>query len=221
MPVTKNLEQDLTGALYGRDQDELSVRFNLDALLRADSQARGEFYRVLVELGILTRNEVRELENRNPLDGLDEPLTPLNMSAGDGEPTPKKGEARPPAGDGPPSRRPSEPAPDEEDQARARAILRRVAARVLRKEIFAFAGAPGKKGAAERFAGDAEGWRAEVSKFYERHVELLGEALMIEPAAAAAYCADHRRQLLEAGLAAVQLWGEEEVDRLLGLALGR
>lgn len=36
----------------------------------------------------MTRNEVRERENLNPLDGLDTPLEPLNMApAGSQEPT--------------------------------------------------------------------------------------------------------------------------------------
>jgi hypothetical protein len=29
----------------------------------------------------MTRNEVREKEDMNPLDGLDEPLVPMNMGA--------------------------------------------------------------------------------------------------------------------------------------------
>jgi hypothetical protein len=37
----------------------------------------------MVELGILTRNEARREEGRDPLPGLDEPLTPLNMRQGE------------------------------------------------------------------------------------------------------------------------------------------
>lgn len=223
MPITKNLEQGLTVTLFGAEQDELSVRFNLDAMLRADAAGRAEFYRVLVELGILTRNEVRELENRNPLEGLDEPLTPMNMSTEGGDRARGRRPAPKPAGE--PERRPSEPAPDdEEDEARdrkAHAVLRRAVARLLLQEVRALAGEPGKLGYAARFASDIESWRAEVTKFYGRRSEQLVETLGIERAAAAAYCDDHRDQVLDAGLAAVQLWGEHEVDRLLGLALGR
>ena len=33
----------------------------------------------MVEMGIYTRNEIRDLYGLDPLPGLDEPLTPLNM----------------------------------------------------------------------------------------------------------------------------------------------
>jgi hypothetical protein len=33
----------------------------------------------LVSFGIYTRNEARAYEDKNPLEGLDEPLTPANL----------------------------------------------------------------------------------------------------------------------------------------------
>lgn len=68
----KLLREDEKGIYY--------TKFNLEGLLRGDSAARAAFYNTAVTLGILTRNEVRELEDRNPLIGLDEPLTPLNLN---------------------------------------------------------------------------------------------------------------------------------------------
>jgi hypothetical protein len=53
------------------------------ALMRGDNKSRAEYYRTMVEIGAYTRNDVRELEDMNPLDGLDEPLTPMNMNQGD------------------------------------------------------------------------------------------------------------------------------------------
>lgn len=64
------------------EQPEYFFEFLLDDLLRGDAEARSKVYRVLIELGVMTRNEVRIRENLNPLDGLDEPLTPLNMNRG-------------------------------------------------------------------------------------------------------------------------------------------
>lgn len=52
----------------------------VEGLLRGDSKARAEFYQSGVQNGWLTRNEVRRLENLNPLPGLDTPLTPQNMA---------------------------------------------------------------------------------------------------------------------------------------------
>lgn len=43
----------------------------LDALLRGDSKARAEFYRVLSMLGALSPNEIRGLEDWETVDGLD------------------------------------------------------------------------------------------------------------------------------------------------------
>lgn len=44
-------------------------KFNVEGLLRADSAGRSAFYGVMVDKGILTRDEVRELEDRAPMGG--------------------------------------------------------------------------------------------------------------------------------------------------------
>jgi hypothetical protein len=36
----------------------------------------------MAEMGIYTRNELRDEEGKDPLPGLDEPLTPMNMTTG-------------------------------------------------------------------------------------------------------------------------------------------
>ena len=41
---------------------------------------RAQWARTMAEMGIYTRNELRDEEGRDPLPGLDEPLTPLNMA---------------------------------------------------------------------------------------------------------------------------------------------
>ncbi len=45
---------------------------------------RSQWARTMTEMGIYTRNEIREFEGLDPIAGLDEPLTPLNMTAGQG-----------------------------------------------------------------------------------------------------------------------------------------
>jgi HK97 family phage portal protein len=52
----------------------------VDGLLRGDIASRYQAYNTGILAGFVTRNEVRERENMNPLDGLDAPLTPLNMA---------------------------------------------------------------------------------------------------------------------------------------------
>jgi len=56
---------------------------SLEGLLRGDSKTRAAFYHYAITDGWLNRNEVRLLENRERADGLDEYMTPLNMSTGD------------------------------------------------------------------------------------------------------------------------------------------
>jgi HK97 family phage portal protein len=50
-----------------------SVSFNLEDLLRGDSVARARFYRTLLEVGVITINEVRALEGLAPIEGGDVP----------------------------------------------------------------------------------------------------------------------------------------------------
>ena len=60
-------------------------------LLKPSAADREKFYRTMAEIGVYTRNELRELEGLAPLAGLDEPLTPMNMTPGgtnDENPTP-------------------------------------------------------------------------------------------------------------------------------------
>lgn len=51
-------------------------------MLRGSLKDTSEYIAKLSERGVLTRNEARELLDRNPLKGLDEPLTPANMITG-------------------------------------------------------------------------------------------------------------------------------------------
>lgn len=68
------------------DVDELEVEFDFANLMRGDAASRSAYYQSGIQNGWLTRNEARVAENLNPLDGLDEPLRPLNMvEEGDAE----------------------------------------------------------------------------------------------------------------------------------------
>ena len=57
--------------------------------LTAGSMAdRAVWARAMAELGIYTRNELRDEEGKDPLPGLDEPLTPANMNGAPAAPAP-------------------------------------------------------------------------------------------------------------------------------------
>jgi HK97 family phage portal protein len=54
------------------------VKFNTGSLIRADLQAQAEYFSKMIHAGVMTRNEVRLLLELNKLEGLSEPLTPVN-----------------------------------------------------------------------------------------------------------------------------------------------
>jgi HK97 family phage portal protein len=58
----------------------LSAEFDVRYLMAGSMRDRAQWARTMTEMGIYTRNEVRAEEGKDPLPGLDEPLTPLNMS---------------------------------------------------------------------------------------------------------------------------------------------
>jgi HK97 family phage portal protein len=60
----------------------LYTKFMAAGLLRGDMKTTSDYLSRMVEKGIMTRNEARELLELNPLEGLDQPLTPVNMQIG-------------------------------------------------------------------------------------------------------------------------------------------
>jgi HK97 family phage portal protein len=56
------------------------TEFLVDALLRGDTKSRYGAYQVAINSGWMSRNEARQKENMNPVDGLDEFLQPMNMA---------------------------------------------------------------------------------------------------------------------------------------------
>jgi len=58
----------------------LFVGFDTRYLIAGSMKDRAVWARTMAEMGIYTRNEIRDEEGRDPLPGLDKPLTPLNMS---------------------------------------------------------------------------------------------------------------------------------------------
>jgi HK97 family phage portal protein len=90
-PWIVRIEQTLDQALLS-DQDRAEgyyIKHKVAGLLRGNARDRAAYYGAGIKDGWMTRNEVRALEELNPLDGLDEPLQPLNMApAGEAPPEP-------------------------------------------------------------------------------------------------------------------------------------
>jgi len=111
------------------DSDNLEVEFDFDNLLRGDQAARAAFYSSGINAGWLTRNEARVAENLNPIEGLDEPLVPLNMVEDDGETEASETSELPP-----------QDTASARYQARLNAILQSSVDRLARREIGMIAG---------------------------------------------------------------------------------
>lgn len=60
------------------------IRFSVDGLLRGDTASRFAAYAVGRQWGWLSANDVRALENLNPVEGGDSYMVPLNMAAATG-----------------------------------------------------------------------------------------------------------------------------------------
>lgn len=74
------IEQQIKLQLFGGYPD-LKAEFLRESLLKADTLTRFTAYNVAVNTGWLLRSEVREKENLNPIEGLDEPVLPVNIAA--------------------------------------------------------------------------------------------------------------------------------------------
>jgi HK97 family phage portal protein len=82
MPRVIAKEQELALKTLTADQAKnYYYKFNLNALLRGDLEAKSKYYTSMVYAGILVRNEIRAEEDLNAIEGLDEPLQPVNMQA--------------------------------------------------------------------------------------------------------------------------------------------
>lgn len=69
-PWLRRIEQAISkDLLTPADRARFYPKFAVEGLLRADSAGRASFYGAMVNNGILTRDEVRELEDREPMGG--------------------------------------------------------------------------------------------------------------------------------------------------------
>ena len=78
-PWAERWESSIESVLMLSDDANLEVEFDFANLLRGDRTARALFLKAGINDGWMTRNEARISEGMNPIDGLDEPLRPLNM----------------------------------------------------------------------------------------------------------------------------------------------
>lgn len=176
-PRLERLEQRISKSLieplgYG-EPGEYFCEFLIEALMRGDQESRYKAYAIGRNWGWLSANDVRTLENMNPIVGGDTYLSPLNMTGvGDDDPD-------------------AEDEGDEQEDAtavgdgtgamRLTQFVNAAAERCVRKEIRALGKIAFRK-------WDAERLQQEIEAFYKSHVDFLIQTMSITRASAEEYC---------------------------------
>jgi HK97 family phage portal protein len=132
-------EQALTvQVLPEKDRGEYFFEFLVDALMRGDMQARWTAYRTAREIGILSANDVRELENMNDIENGDDYFVPMNwMTVENAQKAAPPGATKdePPSVEEPDPEEDPESAPDGDEEAKSARELRSVRSAASRKKI--------------------------------------------------------------------------------------
>lgn len=82
MPWVVNWEQELNRKIFTDAERKAGyfVKFNLAGIMRGTASERATFYHNAITDGWMSRNEARQLEDMNPIDGLDEMLVSVNAA---------------------------------------------------------------------------------------------------------------------------------------------
>ena len=74
-------EQELNRKLFKEsEKGKFFFKFTIEGLLRGDTKTRSVFYKDLFNIGVLSPNDIRQLENLNPVEGGDTYYVPLNLA---------------------------------------------------------------------------------------------------------------------------------------------
>lgn len=78
-PILRQYEEEFLYKLFSEtEQQKYYLKFNLESLLRADKKTQAEYYKIMNDMGALNLNEIRELEERNSIEGGDVHRVDLN-----------------------------------------------------------------------------------------------------------------------------------------------
>lgn len=73
-------EQEFNRKVFRQDEkSRFYVKFNMNALMRGDAQSRSEYYSKLFQIGAMSQNDIRSLEDLNAIEGGDRYYVPMNM----------------------------------------------------------------------------------------------------------------------------------------------
>jgi len=184
MPWFRNWEQELSVQLLTEEeQEEYFFEFMTAAWLRGDPKSRAEYFSKRFATGSMSPNDIRELDNENPVDGGDRYFVPVNMV-----PMDRVDDTL----DKPASASPEQPG--QEQTERERELEEGNAARVVRKEV-----------ARLRWLQGRDGFFEESAAFYAEHVDFVAEVMRVGRDVAGDYCA-RRLSALEASRLQVMTW---------------
>jgi HK97 family phage portal protein len=211
--LERRLDADVVSSLraFESASGDFFAVFNMDALYRGDMKSRYEAYQLAAQTW-MPRNEIRALEGRNPIPGLDEPLVPVNME------TISQAQARNTANNarakasvntsgeeddvsGPGSGGAETPENDSpaEDQQNAAVIRQRVRAYALNAaDRITLREAKHLRQIASKSGADFEKFKAGVNEFYRDLSPIVAETMLLSKEAAEAYCTGRALTVLTA-----------------------
>ena len=79
-PWLINWEQEINDKLFWyKEKNTTFAEFNVEGLLRGDAKARAAVYKELIQSGVMSPNQARQLENWNKYEGGDKFYMPMNI----------------------------------------------------------------------------------------------------------------------------------------------
>lgn len=188
------------------------ARYNLDELLRGDMVERANANAIYIQNGVKAQNEVRISEGMNPYP--DPTMNKPARSTNQGHPLDGKGAAPiAPEQVPPPAPKKKKAPPAQGATFREQLYARQAAERTVNKETQRV------RSLATKHAGNSEAWLAAVDAFYAEHSTFVAETMLVPPPVARLWTSQQLGKVRSGGLAAVETWEEESVERLTGLAL--
>lgn len=216
-PTLTDYEQEYDRKLLS--PPDVYSKHNVTGLLRGDAAARSSYYTQLFQIGVLSVNDIRDLEDRNPVEGGDVHFVPLALAPLPqvAFPPPVVVPTPPPPAAAPAPTPATAPAPSADGQAPAlRGLLAATLGRLARVEA----------NAARRAAEKPGRFLAWLDEFTPQHQARLAAALapgLGDAAAGAAerWCGESRTRLLEVAGSATPAAFAVAVERELQAWSGR